>query len=155
MGTDYTYAVARLRAVEAAMPDRAWFMRMARSPARQLLTGVREHYSGFEGVEAIHDFESGIEADTRELYDLLSSVLGAGPVTEFLRAPADFDNYVLAAKGKMLDAAPVLLPFGTVSAEEIEAAVSGGDPVRLPPHLKRLHDTLAPAREGGLPVRLE
>ena len=57
MAVDFTYAVARLRAIEAAMPDRAWFMRMVRSPARQLLAGVREHYPGFEGVDALHDFE--------------------------------------------------------------------------------------------------
>ena len=68
------------------MPDRAWFMRMVRSPARQLLTGVREHYPGFESVDALHEFEAGIEADAASLFDLFSSVLGDCRETGFLRA---------------------------------------------------------------------
>ena len=137
------------------MPDRAWFMRMVRSPARQLLAGVREHYPGFEGIEAIHDFERGIELDTGSLYDLFSSVLGEGPVTEFLRAGCDFDNYVLALKGKMLGAEPVLLPFGLTGTELVEAAADSGDPSLLPEYLKGLHDSLVEPMEKELPIALD
>jgi vacuolar-type H+-ATPase subunit C/Vma6 len=155
LAVDYTYAVARLRAIEAAMPDRAWFMRMVRSPAHQLLAGVREHYPGFEGIDAIHDFERGIELDMGSLYDLFSSVLGEGPVTEFLRAGRDFDNYVLALKGKMLGAEPVLLPFGLTRTELVEAAADSGDPLLLPEYLKGLHDSLVEPMEKELPVALD
>jgi len=155
LAVDYTYAVARLRAIEAAMPDRAWFMRMVRSPARQLLSGVRENYGGFEGVDALHEFEKGIEADMVSLFDLFSSVLGGGPVTEFLRAAADFDNYVLAVKGEMLGAQPVLVPFGLTPAEEVAAAAGSGDPTFLPVYLKELHDALAVSRDRQLPVSLD
>lgn len=137
------------------MPDRAWFMRMVRSPARQLLAGMREHYHGFEGVDALHDFEAGIEADMGSLYDLFSSVLGEGPVTEFLRAGHDFDNYVLALKGKMLGAEPVLLPFGLTRPELVEAAADSGDPSLLPEYLKGLHDALVKFLEKGLPDALD
>ncbi len=137
------------------MPDRAWFMRMVRSPARQLLAGMREHYPGFEGVEALHDFERGIEADIGSLYDLFSSILGEGPVTEFLRAGCDFDNYVLALKGKMLGAEPVLLPFGRTRPELIETAADSGDPSLLPEYLKDLHDALVKVLERGLPDEID
>ncbi len=155
MAVDYTYAVARIRAMEAAMPDKAWFLRMARSPARQLLTGVREYYQGFEGIDGIQDFETGIEADLASLFDLFSSILGDGPETEFLRAGADFDNYVFAVKGDMMGAEPVLLPFGLTGTDEVAAAAAGGDPVMLPGYLKRLHDLLASAREKGQPASLD
>ncbi len=155
MAVDYTYAVARLRAIEAAMPDRAWFMRMVRSPARQLLAGVREHYAGFEGVDALHEFEAGIEADMASLFDLFSSVLGNGAVTEFLRAGADFDNYILAVKGEMLGAEPVLVPYGLTRTEDVAAAAGSGDPTLLPVYLKELHDALAVSRDKELPAALD
>jgi vacuolar-type H+-ATPase subunit C/Vma6 len=155
LAVDYTYAVARVRAIEAGMPDRAWFMRMVRSPARQLLTGVREYYAGFEGVEAVHGFEAGIEADMASLYDLLSSILGEGPETRFLFAGLDFDNYVLALKGRMLGAEPVLFPFGPTPVDVLETAAGSGDPTFLPEYLKRLSDTLAGSREKGLSASLD
>ncbi len=137
------------------MPDRAWFMRMVRSPARQLLAGVREQYAGFEGVDALHDFETGIEADIGSLYELFSSVLGDGPLTVFLRAAADFDNYVLALKGKMLGSEPVLLPFGLTGTEVVAAAAGSGEPYLLPEYLKELHDALAGFLEKGQPAALD
>jgi vacuolar-type H+-ATPase subunit C/Vma6 len=155
LAVDYTYAVARLRAMEAGMPDRSWFMRMARSPTRQLLTGVREHYEGFEGVGAIHEFESGIEADMESLSDFFSSVLGGGRADEFLRGGYDFDNYTLALKGKVLDAEPVLMPFGLTRPDVMETAVESSDPAMLPPHLKDLHYALSGAVEKGLPIVIE
>ncbi len=137
------------------MPDRAWFMRMVRSPARQLLSGVREYYDGFEGVDELHGFEAGIEADLASLFDLFSSVLGEGPVTEFLRASADFDNYVLAVKGGMLGAEPVLVPYGQAGTDVVAAAASSGDATFLPAYLKELGEILAGPREKGLPVSLD
>ncbi len=155
MAVDLTYAVARLRAIEAGMPDRAWFMRMVRSPARQLLSGVREYYEGFEGIENLHEFEKGIEADTASLFDLFSSVLGRCRETEFLRGAADFDNYVLAVKGEMLGAEPVLVPYGTTGTDVITAAAGSGDPTFLPAYLKELEDILRGPREKELPVAVE
>jgi len=149
LGADLTYAVARLRAIEAQMPDRAWFMRMARSPSRQLLTGVREHYSAFDGVEALHEFEKGIDLDMASLFDLFSSVLGTGPETVFLRAGYDFDNLALALKGRMLGAEAVLVSYGLTDPERVAAAVDSGDPVMLPAYLKELYGGLAPLLEKG------
>lgn len=137
------------------MPDRSWFMRMVRSPARQLLSGVREYYDGFEGVDEIHGFEAGIEADLSALFDLFSSVLGEGPETEFLRGAADFDNYVLAVKGEMLGAEPVLVPYGLTGTDVVAAAASSGDATFLPAYLKKLGETLTGPREKGLPISLD
>jgi V/A-type H+-transporting ATPase subunit C len=155
LAVDFTYAVARLRAIEASMPDRAWFMRMVRSDGRQLLSGAREYYAGFEQVEALHEFEKGIEADTASLFELLTSVLGECAETEFLRAAADFDNYVLAVKGRMLDAEPVLADTGTVPPDVIGTAAGSGDPSGLTDRLKKLHDVIAGPRDRDEPAALD
>jgi len=89
------------------------------------------------------------------LYELLSSVLGEGPESGFLRAGLDFDNYILAVKGKILGAEPVLLPFGPTRAEVLEAAAGSGDPTFLPDYLKGLNDTLASFREKELSPSLD
>jgi hypothetical protein len=128
---------------------------MVRTPARQLLSGVREFYDGFEGVDEIHGFEAGIEADLGSLYELFSSVLGDGPETAFLRCAADFDNYVLAVKGEMLDAEPVLMPYGMTGADVVKTAASSGDATFLPVYLKELSETLAGPREKDLPAALD
>jgi vacuolar-type H+-ATPase subunit C/Vma6 len=155
LAEDLTYAVARIRAIEARMPDRAWFLRMARSPARQLLTGVREHYPGFDSVEAPHEFEKGIELDKASLFDLFSSVLGPGPEAEFLMAGCDFDNLVLALKGKMLGAEAVLVPYGLTDTGRISEAVGSEDPVMLPAYLKELYGELAGPAGKGLAAEVD
>ena len=60
---DYTYIVARLRAIEAELPDKAWFQRLARSDSGQLIGSLREHYRGFERVDEVDEFERGLEAE--------------------------------------------------------------------------------------------
>ena len=155
MGADLTYAVARLRAIEARMPDRAWFMRMARSPSRQLLTGVREYYSAFDGIEALHEFESGIDLDMASLFELFSSVLGSGPETGFLRAGYDFDNLALALKGRMLGADAVLVSYGLTDTARIASAVESEDPVMLPAYLKELYAGLVSLFEKGAAAMLD
>lgn len=155
MSFDYTYAVARLRAVEAGMPDGPWFLRMARTPSHQLLAGVREHFPGFEGIGELHEFETGIESGTVSLYGMLSSVIDDRRSIEFLLAGPDFDNYVLALKGRMLGEKPVLLPYGLTGTELIEAAAESGDAVMLPDHLKFLHGRLEGLAGGDSPSSLE
>jgi len=155
LAADLTYAVARIRAIEASMPDRAWFMRMVRSGPRQLLSGVREYYPGFEHVDEPHDFEKGIETDTGTLYGFFASVLGDCKETRFLLAAADFDNYILALKGKVLGAEPVLVPSGSVPPDVIAEAAGSGDTGRLPEYLKRLRDAVASALEKGQPVSID
>ncbi len=154
MGVDFTYAVARVRAIEAAMPDRAWFMRIARIPAGQIIAAAREYYPGFDGIESLHRFESALEADAASLHELLSSILGGGAESIFLRAPVDFDNYVMAVKGAMLGVEPVLLPYGPTPVEVVERAAAG-DAVFLPVYLKNLHDKLTGARTEAAPVLVD
>lgn len=155
MAADHTYLVARLRSLEAGMPDRGWYGRLARTPAGQLLTTVRERFPGFEGIDAVHRFEEGIEAERAAFTALLAALAPDRRVLEFLLGGEDFDNYVQAWKGRMIHAEGVLTPFGLVPAEEIAAAVADGDPSKLPARLKELHDRFTALSQAATPAELD
>lgn len=155
MAVDYTYIVARLRAIEASMPDRAWYVRLARTPAAQLLTAARERFPGFEGVDAVHEHEAGIDAERTGFVRLLSSLVRDGRALEFLFSGVDFDNYVQAWKGRMTGGEAVLEPFGLTPTEAIAGAVGEGDASGLPPWLKAVHDRFAALAQTGTPAELD
>jgi vacuolar-type H+-ATPase subunit C/Vma6 len=131
------------------MPDDAWFLRIARAPEQQLPGMIREHYSTFESVENLFEFEKGLEAERAGLVDLLTALISDRKAVTFLRAGYDFDNFTNALKGKFTGGAPVLLPFGMVGVETVTAAVERGDSGPLPDYLKDLSEKLLPLAEAG------
>jgi vacuolar-type H+-ATPase subunit C/Vma6 len=143
---DYTYLVARLRAIEAVMPDRAWCQRLARTPEDGLLGALREQYRGFEQVETLLEFEGGIESTLAEGIELVSALIPDRDVLLFLRAGYDFDNVVHAWKAKRLDAGATFNPFGLIEREAVEQAVARGDWGDLPLHVRAVGERLE--REG-------
>jgi vacuolar-type H+-ATPase subunit C/Vma6 len=139
---DYTYIVARLRAVEAGKPDRAWFERLARTPEASLLGSLREQYRAFESVSAPDEFERALETEKTAMLDLVTGLLRDERPREFIRARYDFDNLAHAWKASKLGAAPALTRFGLVPAETIAAAAPGAAGGNLPGHLERLRERL-------------
>ncbi len=136
MAEDYTYIVARLRALEAAMPERAWFQRLVRAPLGGMLGALREYYKGFEAVEVIAGFEAGIESSKVSAIDLVTSLILDPAVSRFIRAGHDFDNILHMWKAWKLGSSFTLNRYGSVDPEVVENAVAGGDPGLLPDHLK-------------------
>ena len=135
MPQDYTYIVARMRAIEASMPDRAWFQRIARSPIDSLLASVREYFHGFEAVASLDDFETGIEAGKAEILALIGSLVTDPAVELFLRGAYDFDNLSHRRKASILGRKAAFNPFGLMDEEaagKAEAASAAG----LPAHIK-------------------
>ena len=149
MARDYTYIVARMRALEASRPDSAWFQRIARAPADSLLGAVKEYFPGFEQIDSIHEFEAGIEYGKSEILDLVESLLSDKDVIEFLRAEYDFDNMVDLWKSRMLGKKPFTSGFGLVDPEKIEQALAGSNVTWLPEYLKILYEKLDSAQASG------
>ncbi len=148
---DYTYTVARLRAIEAAMPDKAWFQRLARTPEEGMIAALREYYPAFEGVASLAEFERGLEAEKLDILELVSSLVPDTGANEFFRAGYDFDNLVHVWKSSRLGAAPALVPFGLIESDRIEKAVRGEERGGLPDHLAVLLERLrAMGDEGDL-----
>ena len=138
MSQDYTYIVARLRSIEAGMPEWAWFQRLARTPAESLLVAMRESYGGFEQVDSLLAFERGIEATLTESFGLVTSLVVDNDVRTFLWSEFDFDNLVHARKAAMLGLRATLNPYGLVSPEVIERAAAGEGWLDLPGYLVSL-----------------
>lgn len=132
---DYTYAVARLRAIEAAMPDRAWFQRLARTPEEGMLGVLREQYPAFEGMDSLAGFARGIETERLAVLELVTALVPDDRVRAFLRGGYDFSNLVHMWKARTLESEPTLVPFGLVAPELIEEAVRNEKRGDLPDYL--------------------
>ncbi len=147
---DYTYIVARLRAVEAALPEKAWFERLARAPEENILGSLREHYSAFEGVGSLLEFELPLAALRLEALELVTSLLAGERPRLLLRAGYDFDNVRHAWKAAKLGrTATGLTAFGLVPAAAVEEVFAGKASRGLPPHLERLVETLESVYEAS------
>jgi len=142
VSVDYTYAVARLRAIEASLPDRAWFQRLVRAPADALLGAVREGCGAFDAVEALHRFEDGIEAEKEATLRLVCGLVGDEGVSTFLRASHDFDNLAHAWKAALLDRPASLTGYGVVDPMTLEEAVRKGRLSDLPDFLRETAEAL-------------
>ncbi len=142
MPRDYTYIVARLRALEAEMPDTSWFQRFVRSPVGGLVSMAREYFPGFEQVESAAGFEAGIEEERTLFMVFLTKLLGEGETVLFLRAGYDFDNLLHAWKAAKLGRASALTGAGLVDPELILEAVESEDPGMLPDHIGALLEML-------------
>jgi V/A-type H+-transporting ATPase subunit C len=153
---DYTYIVARLNALEAEMPDRSWFQRLAGGSAEGLLGSIREYFDGFENVGSLYDFEKGLVAEKRGILELLSKLISEEGTIRFLRAGYDFDNMCFLWKARKRDEEPVFNSCGLVDPEEIMVAAVGNDDIRyLPDYLKELYQKLESRGDGISPVELE
>lgn len=147
---DYTYIVARLRAVEAALPERAWFERLSRAPEENLLGSLREHFRAFEGVGSLLEFERALTEERAGALDLVSSLLSGERARLLLRAGHDFDNVRHAWKASKLGReATALTPFGLVPAAAVAETFAGKLRGALPPHLERLVETLDASYEAS------
>jgi V/A-type H+-transporting ATPase subunit C len=142
MGQDYTYIVARLRAMEAEMPDPAWFQRLVRTPVGGLLPMVREFFHGFEQVGSLADFEVGLEAERVEFMSFIAGLLSDEATITFLGSDYDFDNAIQAWKAAKLGREPVLSGAGLVDRELIQRGAAEGDRGDLPGHIGSLLEAL-------------
>lgn len=136
MAEDYTYIVARLRSLEALMPERSWFERLARTPAESLLGALREQYRGFEAVGSPAEFERALETEKLLLLDLVTGLLQEERPKQFIRSGYDFDNCTHAWKAAKLGARSALTPFGFLAPSDVEETVAGKASGVLPAHLE-------------------
>jgi len=146
---DYTYIVARLRSLEAEMPERSWFERLVRTPDESLMGTLREHYRGFESVSTPTDFEQALEIEKQAMLDLVTGLLQEERSKQFIRGGYDFDNLTHAWKAGKLGVRPAIRPFGLVPSSDIEQAVAGKARGILPPYLESHIEMLESVFEGS------
>jgi V/A-type H+-transporting ATPase subunit C len=132
MSVDYTYIVARLRSVEAELPDKAWFQRLVRTAPDSLLQMIREYFRGFERVASLDDFEQGLEAERASYLDLISSLVGDCDVISFLRSGYDFDDALHLVEARGMGRKAVFTGLGLIDPGLFEKALTDGDFERFP-----------------------
>jgi vacuolar-type H+-ATPase subunit C/Vma6 len=152
---DYTYIVARLRAIEAELPDKAWYQRLARSPSGQLIGSLREHYRGFERVDAAEAFEDGLDAEKAAYLELVSSLIGDPAVIDFLRSGYDLDNALHLIKARMMGGEAYFNEFGLIETELFEKSFQDGDLSRFPPEIREYLEKLAAVADKKEPALLQ
>jgi vacuolar-type H+-ATPase subunit C/Vma6 len=133
---DYTYIVARLRSLEALMPERAWFERLARTPGENLLGALREYFHGFEAVSSPAEFERALDTEKQSLLELVTGLLQEDGPRQFIRSGYDFDNCTHAWKAAKLGARSALTPFGFFAPRDVEDTAAGKARGVLPPRFE-------------------
>jgi V/A-type H+-transporting ATPase subunit C len=149
LAEDYTYIVARLRSIEATIPERAWFERLVRTSEESLLGALREHFGGFEGIDGLMDFERALELEKASMLDLVTGLLREERARQFVRAGYDFDNLTHAWKAARLGTRSALTAFGLVQSEAIERSAAGKTRGILPPYLETHIEMLEAVFEGA------
>jgi len=138
VSADFTYVVARLRAIEARLPDNAWFQRLARTGPDSLLAVLREHFAGFESVEKPGEFDRALDLERTSYLDLISRIIPDCRYTGFIKLRYDIDNLIRAWKAKKLGVETALYPYGNVEIDTISGSVEHESLNDLPVHLREL-----------------
>jgi hypothetical protein len=133
---------ARLRAIEAAMPEAPWFERLARTPVDGLLGSLREYYRGFDGVESPFKFERGLDVQRAMDLGLIASLVSDPATLVFLFSGYDFDNAIRMWKAQRLGVTAAYYGCGLVPLDVLENAVAARDRVSLPRYCAALLEML-------------
>jgi len=149
LGADFTYVVARLRAIEASMPDSSWFQRLARTTEDSLLAVLREHFRGFEEIQSVHEFGDALERERVSYLDLLSKIIPDEKYTYFIKKSYDFDNLIRTWKGKKLDEEAHLYLCGNIHPDIVKSAVEHESLLDFPEYLKDLYEALERSYEAS------
>ena len=137
----YTYAVARVRAKESTLLNKAALEQLLGcKTSEECLRSLRER--GW-GDETTHTAEEILQAETDKTWQFLNEVLEDVHSLDVFRLRADFHNLKAAIKQVCSGSVTpnVFAPGGTVSPDSILPAVQEQDFSRLPAHLAE------PARE--------
>ncbi len=141
--------------MEAALPDEAWFQRLARNQVDSSLSVLRERFPGFEGVDSPFEFEKGIEAEELSFVETVSTLIDDERARIFIRAGHDFDNLIQAWKAQKMGGAPVFDARGLVGPEVLEEAVKTGETVDLPGYLGSVLEMLRDGADSSAAAHLQ
>ncbi|MBU7024108.1 MAG: V-type ATP synthase subunit C [Theionarchaea archaeon] len=124
IGSKYAYSFGRVKALEAALLDKAQFKRMAEAPtaaeAAKILSETA--YADIEGVD-IPTMERVLQEELRRVYDLAQHISPRREITDVLQMKYDFHNAKVILKAEVASREPAyLVPLGTVEIENLKKA---------------------------------
>ena len=125
--TDYLYASARIRAVQAAdsLRDKTEKMLVAADfyEAAEILS------PGSTGDINSGNYQDILDAELIKCYDFITSMIGDSAIVSIFKIPYDCNNLKLAFKSELcgIDSSELYYPFGTISENELEKAMRERD----------------------------
>ncbi|HHV78797.1 MAG TPA: hypothetical protein GXX40_04200 [Firmicutes bacterium] len=137
---EYIYAVARVRVLETHLLDRATLQRMVDAESAQAAFNIlmeTEYAESASEAGDVYDFEKGLTAHLKWVYDYLASFMPDSFVLDLLRLRFDFHNLKVVLKAKLLNFEPnpgALYDWGTtpvdVMSSVVSAAIEGATEIR-------------------------
>ena len=139
----YTYAVSRIRAIEAKLLDRAKFDRMidARTPeeALKVLAEAGYGYTRSETGKA-YDYEDMLKEEQKKVYDLLKKIAPEPEIFVLFLLKSDYHNVkaILKAEFSGQEAADFLmLDSGSIPPDKMKAIVRDRKFTELPEIMRK------------------
>jgi vacuolar-type H+-ATPase subunit C/Vma6 len=131
--------------MEAELPERSWYERLAGADSGTLLQRIGEYYHSFQEIDSIYRYADALEQEKARYLQLISKLIADESVNRFLRAEYDFDNLFLLWKSKFMEAGveeEVYSECGLTAFDILWDAVENGSGVFLPRYLKEPFDIL-------------
>ncbi|MGC1120970.1 MAG: V-type ATPase subunit [Candidatus Methanofastidiosia archaeon] len=124
IGSKYAYSFGRVKALEAALIDKAQFKRMAEAPtaveAAKILSETA--YADLEGAD-VPTMEKVLQEELRRVYDLAQHISPRKEITDVLQMKYDFHNAKVLLKAEVASREPAyLVPLGIVEIENLKKA---------------------------------
>jgi V/A-type H+-transporting ATPase subunit C len=124
IGSKYAYSFGRVKALEAALLDKAQFKRMAEAPtaaeAAKILSETA--YADIEGADILA-MERVLQEELRRVYDLAQHISPRRDITDALQMKYDFHNAKVMVKAEVASREPAyLVPLGIVEIEKLKKA---------------------------------
>lgn len=125
--TDYLYAAARIRAVEAA--DVLGEKNEKMLNASDFSEACEIFRSGNTQDINSGNYQLMLDEELVKTYDFVTSMIGDTPIVSIFKYPYDCNNLKLAIKGEMCsrDCSDLYYSFGTVSVQELLKAIRERD----------------------------
>lgn len=136
MAEQYTYAVARIRALENSLMDRQDLEQLLYAP--NLETALQQLADGgFGGETQEPSIESILQAERDRLWGQIRALVPGDKAIQIFQFGVDYHNIKAAVKALLTGASleGLFLDNGTVSAEKIIHAIKKREYGQLPPHL--------------------
>jgi V/A-type H+-transporting ATPase subunit C len=124
IGSKYAYSFGRVKALEAALIDKAQFKRMAEAPSAAEAAKILSEtaYADIEGAD-IPTMERVLQEELRRVYDLAHHISPRREITDVLQMKYDFHNAKVLLKAEAASREPAyLVPLGIVEIENLKKA---------------------------------
>lgn len=146
----YTYAVARIRALEKGLIGRERMVRMAESSLEDVIRVLVESGYGDMPEATAADCEMMITRELEKANKLIQEITPEQDVTDLFLLKADIHNLKVLLKARLLDngETPFLLDGGVYSKEALGIAVRDRDYRSLPETLKEALNALEKALQS-------